>query len=268
MDVYNTKNKAVRRVRIVPNDRWGGAGLLGCCIMWENIETAYVCTWHILDVMPQSNAERAGIQPHRDYIIGMQAVGAPDEFCTMFTDEQDFEQRLSQFLSAAEDPQSPRFRNYSVVFLVFDTVENSIREILSDIPLGCEVGGGYMHTIPSSKGDQRLPTIANFRASSKGLGQAYNAGSAYPQVPTNSGPFMNPVQESGGLYGAPPPQPTQLGALFTQQTAKLRPQSPASQQPLTAAPPAPIPHRVPNPYAPTPTLGGFGIGQVTIQLQE
>ena len=31
---------------------------------------------------------------------------------------------------------------------VFDTVENNIREVLSSIPLGCEVGSGYMHTIP------------------------------------------------------------------------------------------------------------------------
>jgi len=257
IDVYNARTKTVRRIRIVPNDRWGGAGLLGCCIMWENIESAYVCSWHVLDIIPGSNAYKAGLQAHRDYIIGMQAVGAPDDFCTMFTDEQDFEQRLSQFFTLAEDPQSARFQDYTVALLVFDTVANAIREVRTDIPLGCDVGGGYMHTVPSTRGDQRLPSLTFSAPKAVYTSDAYTA-------PAASAPFPPGFQQQQ------PPQPRtplsyQTGAEFLPQAAKLRP-TPQSDVPRPSA--AAVPQFVPNPYTPHPSLGGFGLGQVTIQLQD
>lgn len=162
LEVFNTRVKGIRKVPICPNDQWGGQGVLGCSIMWENIDKAFMFGWHVLDIRSNSNAQKVGLQAHRDYIIGMEALGAPELYCTMFTDEQDFQRRLDKFMALANDPQSKRYHNYNVLLLVYDSVENTIREIVGQIPLGCDVGNGFVHTIPSSKGDPRLPLIVKF----------------------------------------------------------------------------------------------------------
>ena len=53
----------------------------------------------------------------------------------------------------------------------------------------------------------------------------------------------------------------------TSQQGILSP-SPGLPKPPMSAGAASIPHQVPNPYAPNPTLGGFGMGTIGIQLQE
>lgn len=80
----------------------------------------------------------------------------------MFTDEQDFHRRLGQAQRQSLDPLGPRYQSDAVVFLVYDSEENTIREAQVHFPLGCEVGNGLMHTIASSKGDPRLPVVTQF----------------------------------------------------------------------------------------------------------
>jgi hypothetical protein len=274
IDVYNTRIKIVRRIQITPNDQWGGAGLLGCSIMWESIEKAYLYSWHILDVAAGSNADKAGIHSHRDYIIGMESLGTLEAYCTMFSDEQDFERRLTQFTGAAEDPQNKRFRNFHVLFLVFDTVENNIREVLSSIPLGCEVGSGYMHTIPSSKGDQRLPVISKFADAQSSMRTPQTNSLGHGQVPYEAAP-ANPV-----AFASPPHRQNpslQNGAASIQQAETVQPglqtmnypsmapadpmSMPNMQMHAPAPIPQPVPQPVPNPYA------GFPQGQAAVPDQ-
>uniref|UniRef100_A0A7S1JD48 PDZ GRASP-type domain-containing protein n=1 Tax=Eutreptiella gymnastica TaxID=73025 RepID=A0A7S1JD48_9EUGL len=264
--VYNSRIKLDRRVQIMPNDSWGGAGLLGCSIVWESIEKAYLYSWHILDIRPGSNAEKAQLQPHRDYIIGMQAVGTNEPYCVMFTEEQDFERRLIQFQNAAEDPQSGRYNKRSVLFLVFDTVDNSIREVMCDIPLGCEVGGGYMHTIPASKGDQRLPVVAKLYQSDPM--RASQAPSMMPPMESPAAPvsFVTQLQPPPPSQSPQPPFPHPGAGLQGRISPSLLPR-PVSPAPIThpAVPqsmPAPatatLPQPVPNPYT-NPPQGGFAM---------
>jgi hypothetical protein len=162
MDIYNTRVKNTRRVPITPNEHWGGQGVLGCSITWEDVEKAFQYAWHILEVTPGSNAELACLRYYRDYVIGMEVINASEMYCTMFSDEQDFHRRLSQGTNAANDPQNKRYQNHTVLLLLYDSVENTIRENVVQLPLGCEVGNGLMHTITASKGDPRLPVIAHF----------------------------------------------------------------------------------------------------------
>ena len=90
LEVYDTKVKNVRRVPITPNDHWGGQGVLGCSITWENIERAFLCAWRILETEPDSNAEKDGLKPFSDFVIGMEVLQvfcarvSPRYFCGSF----------------------------------------------------------------------------------------------------------------------------------------------------------------------------------------
>lgn len=168
LEVYNSKTQGTREVFLTPNSTWGGQGLLGCSINWETMEKALSFAWHILDVCKGSNAERAGFQSYRDYIVGMQGIApigaknAQEVFITMFQDPADFHRRLDSRMEAAKINGHPQFNNISILFLLYDCVANDMREVVCDFPLGCEIGNGYLHQIPFNKGDPRNPTIRHF----------------------------------------------------------------------------------------------------------
>mmetsp|Transcript_147279 Transcript_147279/g.257306 ORF Transcript_147279/g.257306 Transcript_147279/m.257306 type:complete len:412 (-) Transcript_147279:537-1772(-) len=166
LQVLNTKTRTYREVHLCPNNTWGGQGLLGCSINWEDVDKAITYAWHILDVNQGSNAHKAGIVPYRDYFVGMQATygsnNSNEVFITMFQNEKDFHRRLEARIEQCGDPRHPLFRNQSILFLVYDSVANDLREISCNFPLGCDIGNGYLHSIPVHKGDTRIPTIRTF----------------------------------------------------------------------------------------------------------
>ena len=167
LKVYNSKTKVVRDVVITPTDTWGGAGLLGCSINWEAVDQAQEYIWHITDVRPNTPASLAGIQAGRDYLIGMQTASEEGPlYITMFSDKTDFHARLS-FINAVREDAARRGGRFSqVLLLLYDHVDNAIRELMVDLgqslSLGCDVANGYLHAVPSVQGDTRLPIVRQF----------------------------------------------------------------------------------------------------------
>eukprot|EP00756_Hemistasia_phaeocysticola_P002192 Hpha_TRINITY_DN11507_c0_g1::TRINITY_DN11507_c0_g1_i2::g.32146::m.32146 len=52
--VFNLKLRESREVTVTPRDDWGGSGLLGCSIAWNEVSQAGKCVWHITDVYKNS----------------------------------------------------------------------------------------------------------------------------------------------------------------------------------------------------------------------
>ncbi|KAG0421490.1 hypothetical protein HPB47_002616, partial [Ixodes persulcatus] len=139
MTVYSSKTQMVRDVEIVPSSMWGGHGLLGVSIRFCSFEGANENVWHVLDVSPQSPAEAAGLRPYGDYIIGSDSVLHESE--DLFT-----------LIDAHE--------GRPLKLYVYNTDSDSCRELSitpnkawgGDGSLGCGIGYGYLHRIPTKPG--------------------------------------------------------------------------------------------------------------------
>ena len=106
LTVYNTKTASLRDVSVHPSNSWGGSGTLGATIRFEQIQNPDEHAWHVLDVHPNSPADRAGLQPHTDYILS--AVDL------IFKDEGDLEYVLG------------RCSNTDVAFYIYNAVADSV----------------------------------------------------------------------------------------------------------------------------------------------
>ncbi|XP_077544201.1 Golgi reassembly-stacking protein 2 isoform X2 [Haemaphysalis longicornis] len=136
MTVYSSKTQMVRDVEIVPSSMWGGHGLLGVSIRFCSFEGANENVWHVLDVSPHSPAEAAGLRPFGDYIIGSDSVLHESE--DLFT-----------LIDAHE--------GRPLKLYVYNTDTDGCREVTitpnkswgGDGCLGCGIGYGYLHRIPT-----------------------------------------------------------------------------------------------------------------------
>eukprot|EP00756_Hemistasia_phaeocysticola_P051930 Hpha_TRINITY_DN27114_c0_g1::TRINITY_DN27114_c0_g1_i1::g.29342::m.29342 len=223
LTVFNTKTKAFREVSLTPTNTWGGSGLLGCAINWENVDKAQEYVWHVTGIRPGSPAHTSGFQGGRDYVIGMQPIGdfrGTPPMITMFTEAGDFHNRLEALQARRERVAMSGTRaaaDDEVLVLLYDAVDNSVREVLVELgdhqSLGCDVARGYCHVIPVTQGDLRLPVVKQFFLSAL----------QPPPAPAHSPP---PVS------GVPPP-PAAM--------------SPAEPVTLQTKPPAPAPVPPPPP---------------------
>ena len=136
--VYNSKHDTTRMCTIKPRNNWGGRGLLGITIRFDSFENAHENVIHIINVKKNSPAERAGIKPDEDYILGTQEV--------VFHDMDDlalcFEANI----------------NKAIEIYVYNSISKDVRSV-SLTPrsdwggyglLGCDVGHGYLHRLPVS----------------------------------------------------------------------------------------------------------------------
>ncbi|KAG0197381.1 Golgi reassembly-stacking protein 2 [Mortierella sp. GBA30] len=139
MDVYSTKEQALRKTEIVPRRNWGGEhedGLLGCSIRFALFDTIIDIVWHVLDIIPGSPAEHAGLCAHSDYVIGT-PLG-------IMRGEGDLYDLIEDYIG---EP---------LPLHVYNVDKNQVREVVV-IPsedwggeglLGCDVGYGYLHRLP------------------------------------------------------------------------------------------------------------------------
>lgn len=98
--VYNAIDATKRDVALRPV-KWNGPGLLGAAVRYEPIAGAIDHVLRVLDVLPNSPANQAGLMPNSDYI-----AGTPAE---VFRNESDFYKmvRVSLLiLRAREEPYS------------------------------------------------------------------------------------------------------------------------------------------------------------------
>lgn len=136
MEVYSTKSMRVRELEVVPNNMWGGQGLLGASVRFCSYQGASENVWHVLDVEVSSPAALAGLQPHSDYIVGADQV---------LQDSEDF-------FSLIEAHEGKPLK-----LLVYNTQTDACREVVvtpngawgGEGSLGCGIGYGYLHRIPT-----------------------------------------------------------------------------------------------------------------------
>ncbi|KAF1332623.1 Golgi reassembly stacking protein grasp65, contains pdz domain, partial [Globisporangium splendens] len=150
LTVYNVKAQTTRgavalhalvfpcQLELTPSREWPGKGLLGVTIRFDSYEGAEDQLLHVLNVVPKSPADRAGLKPETDYLLG-----TPER---VFRDPEDLQDEI---LEALEDT----FQCY-----VYNTELDQVR-IVSIAPseywggdgvLGAEVAHGVLHRLPTS----------------------------------------------------------------------------------------------------------------------
>ncbi|KAG0326470.1 Golgi reassembly-stacking protein 2 [Dissophora globulifera] len=138
LDVYSTRTQALRKVEMMPTKKWGDGteGLIGCSIRFCLFDTINDIVWHILDISPESPAERAGLLAHTDYVIGT-PLG-------VMRGEGDLYDLVEDYVG---EPMALH---------VYNVEANNVREVVI-VPsdewggeglLGCDVGYGYLHRLP------------------------------------------------------------------------------------------------------------------------
>nr|XP_039254993.1 Golgi reassembly-stacking protein 2-like [Styela clava] len=145
MLVYSSKSLQLREVTLTPSSVWGGQGLLGVSIRFCSFEGANENVWHILDVEPNSPAYLAGLRPYSDYIIGADSL----------LNEQD------DLFSLIESHDGKQLKLY-----VYNSDTDSSREVVitpnsawgGEGNLGCGIGYGYLHRIPTVARDPSQQT--------------------------------------------------------------------------------------------------------------
>lgn len=137
--VFNTHTLQTRELTLVPNDTWGGKGLLGITIRFDVLHAPDAHTLHVLDVYDESPASLAGLDPFNDYII---AVGD-----LLFDGLNEFNDII------VHNVHRP------VLLYVYNAATEAVREA-SIVPndqwggeglLGCALGAGYLHSLPKSR---------------------------------------------------------------------------------------------------------------------
>ncbi|XP_055721818.1 Golgi reassembly-stacking protein 1a isoform X1 [Salvelinus fontinalis] len=136
MEVYSTKTMKLREVEVVPSNMWGGQGLLGASVRFCSYQGANENVWHVLDVDVNSPAALASLQAHSDFIVGADQV---------LQDSEDF-------FSLIETHEGKPLK-----LLIYNTETNACREVVvtpngawgGEGSLGCGIGYGYLHRIPS-----------------------------------------------------------------------------------------------------------------------
>lgn len=136
MLVYSSKTLELRESTVTPSTMWGGQGLLGVSIRFCSFEGANENVWHVLEVEPNSPAALAGLRPHTDYIIGADTVMNESE----------------DLFSLIETHEGKGLKLY-----VYNTDTDNCREVVitpnsawgGEGSLGCGIGYGYLHRIPT-----------------------------------------------------------------------------------------------------------------------
>lgn len=137
LTVFNSKSQTVRQTQIIPSNSWGGQGILGISIRFCSFDGANQNVWHIVSVQPKSPSDLAGLQADSDYVLGAESV-----------------------LQQADDLIALVQANVGkpVKLYVYNVNSDTVREV-SLTPndawggegcLGCDIGYGYLHRIPTS----------------------------------------------------------------------------------------------------------------------
>ena len=194
MTVYSSKSQTIREVFITPSTLWGGQGLLGVSIRFCSFEGANENVWHILEVSPSSPAELAGLRQFSDYIIGADSVLHESE----------------DLFSLIEAHEGRPLKLY-----VYNTETDHCREVTitpngawgGEGSLGCGIGYGYLHRIPT--GDDYVPPTspaaptapAPAPTSVESPVAATPMMSAAPTVVTTSSTTNQPLQPDVPIFG-------------------------------------------------------------------
>jgi len=178
-----------------------------------DFENANEHVWHILDVQPNSPAERAGLQAHDDYVIA-----SPE---TLLHDQGAFAEHVHQSMHKP-------MRLY-----VYNRATDSIREV-TVIPdrdwggtgsLGCDVGYGHLHRIPR-------PDVAAIERRHTSLPSSGRIPAATDLAPSQMTAIVTTDAAAAAPAAASGPAPAT-------ETAAAAPAAPSREPALVPAPAAP-----------------------------
>lgn len=173
LEVFNMKTMKVREVEVVPSNMWGGQGLLGASVRFCSFRRASEHVWHVLDVEPASPAALAGLRPYTDYVVGSdQILQESEDFFTLIESHEGKPLKL----------------------MVYNSESDSCREVTvtpnaawgGEGSLGCGIGYGYLHRIPTQPSSQHKKPL----------------GASPPGSPSSE-----TSQHNAWPLGAPPPWP-------------------------------------------------------------
>lgn len=146
LKVYNCMSETTRDVILCPRLNWGGSGALGITIRFDSFENAMSEAIHILSVEDGSPAALAGLSAQSDYLLGTSDAAFHDEIELAEVFARNIENPLEVFVYSAETEMVRRA-----------TVTPSYAWG-GDGLLGCDIGSGLLHQIPSVS-SSRLASI-------------------------------------------------------------------------------------------------------------
>uniref|UniRef100_A0A3P9M710 PDZ GRASP-type domain-containing protein n=1 Tax=Oryzias latipes TaxID=8090 RepID=A0A3P9M710_ORYLA len=204
MLVYSAKTLELRECTVTPSNMWGGQGLLGVSIRFCSFEGANENVWHVLEVENNSPAALAGLRPHTDYIIGADTVMNESE----------------DLFSLIETHEGKGLKLY-----VYNTDTDNCREVVitpnsawgGEGSLGCGIGYGYLHRIPTRPFEEGKKISFPGSPQSEPISPLKD-GFTEVQLTAVTTPSSAPAIPSGlenslsglSISSAPPPMPSEL----------------------------------------------------------
>ncbi|NXS28068.1 GORS1 protein, partial [Pomatostomus ruficeps] len=183
LEVYNIKTMKIREVEVIPSNMWGGQGLLGASVRFCSFQGANEHVWHVLDVEPSSPAALAGLQPYTDYVVGSDQILQESE----------------DFFSLIESHEGKPLK-----LMVYNTEADSIREVVvtpngawgGEGSLGCGIGYGYLHRIPTQSLTSKKKPESKSPSSSPEAGTPVPSTNGYTETPLLAPASQNDSSET------------------------------------------------------------------------
>lgn len=202
LGVYGSKGRVIRESYLNIPER---NVELGLALQWTPLSLTDDCCWHILDVMPNSPADVAGLLPYSDYV-----VGSPDA-----VDLRGGDAGLGELVDRFMD-RPLRLFVYNQEYDVLRTVTiTPARNWGGEGALGCVLGFGALHRIPA-------PLTEPTQAPGETLFDSATPGAAPPGanpvsneadllVPANLSFASKSPPPGGPATSTPPPPPSGAG---------------------------------------------------------
>jgi len=145
LKLFNVKCKQFRKITCRPNLDWGGEGALGLTIKFDFINDLQDTCIHVLDVVPNSPADKAGLEQFHDFILGTPHYGLKDTSELQELVSENMETLIEVFVYSQETDVVRRVE----ITPSLSWFDANGKPIQSKGCLGCRFGHGYLHRLPS-----------------------------------------------------------------------------------------------------------------------